>query len=255
MRLAHLSGHPLFHKGVYFILVHFDTNNVHDSDKSKTEVTGVHPEIITLGTLRNTGNGGVTFSGKSRRDVILGFALGPVFNGLGFGTYFGFIHTHGFKESGHNILGNVLFGVVLQQQIQGRQNTKRPNTVSLESCIDSNQMGGSHNIGDHILVKSIDGMSKLFSELCEGFAHSLDLFASQMSETLCEFRIGSTGFVCGLILNSLGKTLIITFSHHVHGNIARKGSTCGGSSEGICVGGKSQCNKGGVSNKHLLLVQ
>lgn len=59
-------------------------------------------------------------------------------------------------------------------------------------------MGGSYNVGHHVFVESVDGCSEDFGEVGEGFSYGFDAGSFEVSETLGECRVGTTGLVVGL---------------------------------------------------------
>mmetsp|Transcript_4375 Transcript_4375/g.12056 ORF Transcript_4375/g.12056 Transcript_4375/m.12056 type:complete len:303 (-) Transcript_4375:255-1163(-) len=199
MGFAQLVGHPIFHNGIHFIFIHINTHDIHELDHTNSKVPAVHPEFVSLGLLRDLGQFRVSFSFQGSFNVGTRLAiLGPGFNTSGFGSDFLHIHTHRGEESLHDIfLHFYTFGVVLEQKIQGSHNAQTPQRIPLESGIHCDEMGGSHQICDHILVKRIDGVSQFFGELGKGFSNGANLGSHQVSVTTSEFGIRLSRLVVG----------------------------------------------------------
>ena len=86
------------------------------------------------------------------------------------------------------------------RKLKGGKDSKRPDRVTDESGVDSNQVDGTDNVIHHVLVQGIDGVAVLVSESREGFSDGsdigIDVFGS--SEFACKISVCGTRLVRNL---------------------------------------------------------
>ena len=70
--------------------------------------------------------------------------------------------------------------------------------VALESGIYHSQVGGSYNIGNHVLVQGIDRVSEFIGEFGKGLTDRPHFGTDQVTKTFGKFCVGLSGFVIQL---------------------------------------------------------
>ena len=207
---AQLSWDPVFHDRVNFVLVHFDTSGLHHLEKTNSEEFGIHPEFVILDSLRYVSEDAIVCVLKSSFDIFLCLSFHPFRKACGLGTDNSLIKVAWREQGGTNSLVHTIFWVILQQQFKGSKHTKRPNRVLDESSVDSDQVNGSNNIIDHVLVQSVDRVAVLYRESGKGFSYGsdfgVDVFVG--SEFACEIGISFSWLVSNLHTSIEGEFMI-----------------------------------------------
>ena len=199
VRSTQLGTHPVFHNRVHFVLVHFDANVFHNLHHTNSEIPTVHPELVTLDRLGNGSERRTAFALQGRFDVGARGTGRPVLHFLGLLADFLFVQSDTLKERRDNLFRHVLFRIVLEQQFECRDHTQTPDLIPLEARVHDNQVRGSHQVCDHVLVEGIDREAQFFGEIRKGLSDRLDLGPDQVLEAPGEFSVGFTGLVVELL--------------------------------------------------------
>ena len=175
-------------------------DNTLSSQTSSVLQFRVHPEFVGLDIVGNGSKNAVTAVLQDFLDFLLCLSVDFGQKSFGVGANGSLVEVARFEQGGRNSLVHAFLRVVLEQKLKGRKNSNRPDSITLESGIDGDQVDGTNNIIDHVLVQGVDRVAVFLGEggksLTDGSDLCVDVFGS--SVFACKIGVSGSRFVSNL---------------------------------------------------------
>mmetsp|Transcript_23703 Transcript_23703/g.39101 ORF Transcript_23703/g.39101 Transcript_23703/m.39101 type:complete len:291 (-) Transcript_23703:268-1140(-) len=204
--LLHALSNPLLHTVVGHRHVLLYAYNIHKTNHSNSEETGVHPVLVSLCRTGNSCKRRVSFSLQRTRDILLGLSLCPSFQSGGLGINLGLIETNRCNHSSLNFLGNILLRIIFQYKVKDRDQSQTEHRILVETSVDNNEVQTSNKISANSLVEGIYWCAEHIGELCEGLSNSADLGTSKVSVFTSKVGISFSWLVTNLSIKGICNT-------------------------------------------------